>query len=274
MYISLGNSIFPKKITVVAGNEKFRNATGSALYNRALTNYNTKLAELSAAQTAATNANNAVLELQNYIAPAKIAVKDNNLWAGVDYVLLSEGYGDPFYNGKRNTGFAKWLPNPNLRTANAVTSALIDLDWSYIYSFDGSKTSHPLLQDAQWFIIKDFIGRLESGPLAILNGTKVTADANVTTKQTEVATAKTELDRAIEAEKSASDQRIKENQTNPAFIKAKQEYDLAVMESNNKAKNNKYILIGGIVVVLVVGGILLLSSKSKDSKKTVVNVAK
>ncbi len=99
----------------------------------------------------------------------------------------------------------------------------------------------------------DLITNYISGPGGI--------DAKIKTKFDTITDYDKQISKLLNEEKEASEQRIKENLTNPEYIKAKQAYDMAILDSQRKAKRNLYVFVGGVIVVGAIAAVLLIPSK-------------
>lgn len=245
------NNIFQKRITLVTkpdmGFNGYKNATGSPTYIKAQADYD-------AARRKTILALAALDELRTYFKGFEAPIGDGDYNAAIDFVLGTEGYGDAFYNDTRRNTYKKWILPHQMRQGSQKCQGLSGPDWDYAYNA-GRLTSYPDIRQCQIDIIKQWLSELKTVETRL----KGDYDSAVASE----AIAKLNLDKAVDNENKISQQRILENQSDPRYIKAKQDYDIAVLDAARKSKRNMYIFIGGTLFVLVVGGVLLFTSSKK-----------
>lgn len=244
-------STLPKIIQMPATNRTFggfSNATGGELYQKALKNYNDQLSLLTGLQQ---KSDAIKLKLDNLDA-YHASFMGSGFAAQVNEILGKSGYGDLAYGSRWNSSVSKnYIPNEDLRQRYYETESLTANNWEYIYN-NGLVTAEPPYVAAQAKIVKHWDNKILDARKN-LDKDYVNAERQITTKESHVSRAKTELDNAIKAEQIASDQRIRENLTNPEYLKAQAE------AAAKKRTTYAVVVIVGLAVV--VGGAALIFKK-------------
>lgn len=248
-------SMLPKEIVLPAGVGNilnFSNATGSsALYNQAQGNYNSKLQVYNQKVAITQQKLVSLNELYAYYKPYEAMVAANNWNPVIRFVLWVEGYGDGGYGSTRANTYKKWIGGTQMRRLTQACERLTADNWNYIYN-DGIETGESNYRSCQYDIVRQWLSSLNS-KAEELDRAYNNAKAEENTAKTAVDNAKAELDRAVALEQQASDQRIKENMTDPAFIAAQA-----------KAAQNKrltYVVAGVLALGIAVAGGALIFKK-------------
>lgn len=262
------------KIYKKAGDaHNFLNAVSgaSALYLSAKRNYDAKMRVWENKVAKANDIKVELEALQAYMAPWSFD-KSNNLageWnAAMNFVLGQEGYGFESAQGSLGGGpyglpsnvdnpmYLRWIPRVSLRSATNNTTALTNDNWFYIY-MPGQLTGEENYRRAMKDIIRKWWDALKSAENN-LSGQLTAATRAAETAKKNVDDAKKELDEAIAAEERASGQRIKENQSDPAYIAAQAKLDeIKAKAAQTKRATNVVLILGGLGI-LATAAILIL----------------
>lgn len=237
------------------------NATSAPLYARAKANYDSKLIIWNQSQVDVRNAKEALDALEAYYKPNEAPVNAGDYNATIAKVLTNEGYGDPFYDGKRQQDFKKYgIPQSNLRKSNPDCESLTGEGWEYIYSDAGRETGGVFTKrhrKCQEFIVQKWLSSSQQRA-NFLKG--IYNNALAAEKQAKINTeiAKSELDKAVAAEERASGQRIKEKETDPEYIKLKNESEKIRFEAEKQKRTSRNFLILGLGLVVLAGAYLII----------------
>ena len=276
----------------------FRNATGTtALYREAQRAYESALRDVTAAQAVYNYWDSEYKAIDNYIknineetlkahwndyATSKMTDVDRGaLNPHFAFILGQEMYGKgyaisygseadrkAYYGGQTieqlwSSGswpkYLRWINGDNYRRKCNWTSDLTEDNWNYIYG-DGVLTGEPRYRAAQWCIAKAWYEAIDRKRAEIKG--KVADAANIVADKQKILDTKiADRDKALAAEERASGQRIKEKQTDPAYLKAKAESDKILLDAQAKKRMSRNILILGLAAAALVGVLVVTRKK-------------
>jgi hypothetical protein len=250
--------------TIIFEDSSFFNAvqqTPQPLYTRAKNNYDSKLTIWNTAQTDVKNAKDNLDAIESYYKPYEAPINAGDYNNSIAKILTNEGYGDPFYDGKRPQDFKKYgIPQENLRQLTSECALLVGEAWEYIYSSSGQLTSLQGHRKCQEAIVKKWLNSAQDRQKIL----KAVYDAAVLAERTAKAnaeTAKAELDRAVAAEEKASGQRIKEKEADPEYVRLKNESEKIRLEAEQKKRASRNLLLLGLGLIAITGAYLILRKK-------------
>jgi hypothetical protein len=239
-------------------------ATPQALYVKAKQAYDNKLAIWNTSQTDVKNAKDALDAVEAYYKPYEAPINAGDYNNAIAKIMTNEGYGDPFYDGKRQQDFRKYgIPQENLRQLTAECTNLAGEGWEYIYSTAGQQTGSFFTQGhrkCQEAIVKKWLKEAQKRKDFFKGVYDAAVSAEGTAKRN-AETAKAELDKAIAAEEKASGQRILEKQTDPEYIRLKNESEKIRLEAEAKKAKMRTVLLLGLGAFAVVAAVLVLRKK-------------
>lgn len=254
--------LLDRTVIVEPAANNFLNAVGStpkALYEKAKQTYDEKMAAWAATQNKTKDAQDALNELRTYFKGWESRINAGDFNDAINFVLRDEGYGDAYYAGSRANKYKKWITPKQMRMATAACTGLTAENWSYIYN-DGILTGEQNYRKCQIDIIKDWLSALVAKETELNNAYNAAVATQDTAKKA-VDSAKSELDKAIAAEEKASGQRILEKQSDPEYIRLKNEGDKLKLEAETKKAKMRTILLLGLGAFAVVAAVLVLRKK-------------
>lgn len=254
--------LLDRTIIVEAEANNFLNAVAStpqALYVRAKQTYDSKMSTWAATQNATKIAQDNLNELRTYFKGWEARINAGDYNDAISFVLKDEGFGDAFYASSRGNKYKKWIGGTQMRQFTNACERLTADNWSYIYN-NGILTGEQNYRNCQIDIIKKWLRDLQAKETELNNAYNAAVAAQDTAKR-DVDSAKAELDKAIAAEEKASGQRILEKQTDPEYVRLKNEGDMLKLEADAKKAKMRTVLILGLGAFAVVAAVLVLRKK-------------
>jgi hypothetical protein len=259
MGLIAGNLGLAPATRVTLDKKGFRNAIGgtSALY-----------------QQAQSNLDKAQIDLRNLVSKYDISKTKLNDWVST--------YGDWYnqikagdYNGAiEKFVSAEWFGHPDSAKwgkvvgdlFNRISTKINPIDWYTIASgpgriFNNGVAGNDPWNAAQRELVKYFANNYYEPQRKVLKDDADKIAGDILNKQKEIDKLVIDRDKAIAAEEKASGQRIKERESDPAYIKAKAEADRIVLEAGIRQKRNRNLLLLGLAGIALIGVIAVTQRK-------------
>lgn len=170
----------------------------------------------------------------------------------IDLLLLKENYGKPDSPtwGKEVGNRRNYIPGGTFFNEQEF--------WSHVLN---GISGGGMIKGFQIALVKDWAEFWYKPHEIELKSKIADKDRLIVLKQTEIDGLQKQLDRAIANEEKVSGQRIKENESTPAYLAAKAAADKIKYDADAKRRNTNTVLILGALSVAAVAAVLILRNR-------------
>ncbi len=231
-------SLLPKQLVLPQGASlsNFSNVVegSTPLYQSAKRNYDKAVNDLTATNSSLSNKQAELTPLQSFVDTFRPQINDNNWRAAYEEILQRGHY---MYD-------TMW---PGYRTR--FPAASMNDYHNDIYTGYSTATA---FQEVEKDIIRQAIEQTEQKVSQLKSDIK-DLERTKSSQESRVASAKRQLDAAVQKEKELSDQRIRENMSDPAYI--------AAQAKAAQQKRTTYAVAGVLGLAILIGGGALIFKK-------------